>query len=130
MIAYITERQNPSAGKPYKAFFALPKRVNVKTIKAAVVKMRNTILLSIIFNKTSPRKQPTVSGVRPWYVRKNSGIQFEIPCSTPAIKKENDSNPVIAPFSSKLSLTFGFIDPGILVKKEISKKIRKIKMTR
>jgi hypothetical protein len=47
-----------------------------------------------------------------------------------AIKKENGSNPVIVPFKEKLSLTFGLIEPRILVKKEMAKKIRKIRITR
>lgn len=47
-----------------------------------------------------------------------------------AMKKENGSNPVIVPFREKLSLTFGLIEPRILVKKEIAKKIRKIRITR
>lgn len=47
-----------------------------------------------------------------------------------AIKNENGSNPVIVPFSEKLSLTFGFIDPSIFVKNEIAKKMKKIRITR
>jgi hypothetical protein len=47
-----------------------------------------------------------------------------------AMKKENGSNPVIVPFKEKLSLTFGFIEPRMFVRKEIAKKIRKIKVTR
>jgi hypothetical protein len=43
-----------------------------------------------------------------------------------AIKKEKGSIPVIVPLSVKLSLTFGLIDPRILVTKEITKNIRKI----
>jgi hypothetical protein len=47
-----------------------------------------------------------------------------------AIKNENGSKPVIVPFSVKLSLTFGLMDPRILVKNEIAKKIKKISITR
>src|ERR1035437_9748577 len=46
-----------------------------------------------------------------------------------AIKNENGSNPVIVPFKVKLSLTLGLIEPRILVRKEMAKKIRKIRMT-
>ncbi len=60
MIPYITDRQKPRAGKPNKAILALPKRVKVNTTRQADAKMRKTILLSIIFNNTSPRTQPTV----------------------------------------------------------------------
>jgi hypothetical protein len=47
-----------------------------------------------------------------------------------AIKKEKGSKPVIVPLSAKLSLTFGLIEPRIFVRKEMAKKIRKIKTTR
>jgi hypothetical protein len=47
-----------------------------------------------------------------------------------AIKNENGSRPVMVPFRVKLSLTLGFIEPRILVKKEIAKKIRKMRITR
>jgi hypothetical protein len=47
-----------------------------------------------------------------------------------AIKKENGSNPVIVPFKEKLSLTFGLIEPRMLVRKEMAKKIRKMRITR
>jgi len=47
-----------------------------------------------------------------------------------AIKNENGSIPVSVPLNVKLSLTFGFIEPRMLVRKEIAKKIRKIRATR
>jgi hypothetical protein len=47
-----------------------------------------------------------------------------------AIKNENGSSPVIVPFREKLSLTFGFIEPRIFVRKDMAKKIRKIRITR
>ena len=47
-----------------------------------------------------------------------------------AIKNENGSSPVMVPFREKLSLTFGLIEPRILVKKDMAKKIRKIRITR
>jgi hypothetical protein len=47
-----------------------------------------------------------------------------------AIKKENGSIPVIVPVREKLSLTLGFIDPRIFVRKEMAKKIRKIRKMR
>jgi hypothetical protein len=47
-----------------------------------------------------------------------------------AIKNEKGNKPVMVPFRVKLSLTFGFMDPRILVKKEIAKKIKKISITR
>jgi hypothetical protein len=43
-----------------------------------------------------------------------------------AMKNENGSIPVIVPVNLKLSLTFGLIEPRMLVKNEIAKKIRKI----
>jgi hypothetical protein len=46
-----------------------------------------------------------------------------------AIKNENGSKPVIVPFKVKLSLTFGLIEPKMLVKNEMAKKIRKIRIT-
>ena len=36
----------------------------------------------------------------------------------------------MVPFKEKLSLTFGLIEPRILVKNEIAKKMRKIRPTR
>jgi hypothetical protein len=47
-----------------------------------------------------------------------------------AIKNENGSIPVIVPVKEKLSLTFGLIDPRIFVRKEMAKKIRKIRKMR
>ena len=47
-----------------------------------------------------------------------------------AIKNENGSNPVIVPFRAKLSLTFGLIEPSILVRKDMAKKTKKIRITR
>ena len=47
-------------GNPKRAMFVLPKSVNVKTIKVQIVKILNTILLSITFNRNNPRKHPTV----------------------------------------------------------------------
>jgi len=47
-----------------------------------------------------------------------------------AMKNEKGNSPVIAPLRSKLSLTFGLIEPRILVRKEIAKKIKKISTTR
>ena len=79
-MAYITDKQNPSAGKPNKAIAALPKSVSVRMMIAVAVNNRSTILLSMIFNKPMPRTQPTVimpqnnptvsdpfnSGLKPW----------------------------------------------------------------
>jgi hypothetical protein len=45
------------------------------------------------------------------------------------MKKENGNKPVIVPFNEKLSETFGFIEPRMLVRNEIAKKIKKISMT-
>lgn len=45
------------------------------------------------------------------------------------MKNEKGKRPVIVPFREKLSLTFGFIEPSMFVKKEIAKKIRKTRMT-
>jgi hypothetical protein len=47
-----------------------------------------------------------------------------------AIKKEKGSNPVMVPVNEKLSLTFGFIEPRILVRNEIAKNTRKIRLDR
>jgi hypothetical protein len=47
-----------------------------------------------------------------------------------AIKKEKGSIPVIVPVKEKLSLTLGFIEPSMFVRKEIAKKIRKIRKMR
>jgi hypothetical protein len=47
-----------------------------------------------------------------------------------AIKNENGSIPVIVPVSEKLSLTLGLIDPRIFVRKEMAKKIRKMRKMR
>jgi len=47
-----------------------------------------------------------------------------------AIKNENGSIPVMVPVREKLSLTLGFIDPRIFVRKEMAKKIRKIRKMR
>jgi hypothetical protein len=46
------------------------------------------------------------------------------------MKNEKGSIPVIVPLREKLSLTFGFIEPRMLVRNEIAKKIRKIRTTR
>jgi len=46
------------------------------------------------------------------------------------MKNENGNNPVIVPLREKLSLTFGLIEPRILVKNDIAKKIKKIRTTR
>jgi hypothetical protein len=47
-----------------------------------------------------------------------------------AIKNENGSIPVMVPVREKLSLTLGFIDPRMFVRKEMAKKIRKIRKMR
>jgi hypothetical protein len=47
-----------------------------------------------------------------------------------AMKNEKGRSPVIVPFSVKLSLTFGLIEPRIFVRNEIAKKIKKMRITR
>jgi len=46
------------------------------------------------------------------------------------MKNEKGNIPVIVPESLKLSVTLGLMDPRILVKKEIAKKTRKIRIRR
>jgi len=57
-------------------------------------------------------------------------IPAGIDISPYAIKNENGSIPVIVPVREKLSLTFGFIEPKIFVRKEMAKKIRKMRRMR
>jgi hypothetical protein len=47
-----------------------------------------------------------------------------------AIKNEKGSSPVIVPFSEKLSLTLGLIEPRILVRNEMAKNMKKMNNTR
>lgn len=49
---------------------------------------------------------------------------------TNAMKKEKENSPVIVPFKEKLSMTFGLIEPRILVRKDMAKNIKKIRKTR
>ena len=46
------------------------------------------------------------------------------------MKNENGNIPVRVPESLKLSVTLGLMEPRILVRKEIAKKIRKIRIRR
>ncbi len=46
------------------------------------------------------------------------------------MKKEMGSMPVVVPFSLKLSVTFGLIEPNMFVRNEIAKNIKKIRKMR
>jgi len=47
-----------------------------------------------------------------------------------AMKKEKGNRPVNVPDKTKLSLTFGLMEPRMFVRNEMAKKTRKIRMSR
>lgn len=61
MIDHITDMKKPTKGKQIRAILALPVNANNKEVIAAIVVTIKIFRLSIIFNKTKPNKQPTVS---------------------------------------------------------------------
>ena len=61
MIDHITDIKNPTNGKQIRATSALPVNANSREVIAAIEAAIKIFRLSIIFNKTNPNRQPTVS---------------------------------------------------------------------
>lgn len=61
MMDHITEIENPSMGKANKAEGALPRSAKNKHKIVVTEAPISSFLLSIIFSKASPKRQPKVS---------------------------------------------------------------------
>lgn len=60
-IDHITEAKNPTAGKAINAISFEAYKAVINDTKAKELNTKSTFLLSINFNKTNPKKHPTVN---------------------------------------------------------------------